>query len=48
MKLHAHNYLNEAVKHAEATNRLSGILVMSETVCCLCCRYGTGGNLFCK
>ncbi len=32
MKLHVRNDLNEAVKHAEATNRISGILVMSETV----------------
>lgn len=48
MKLHECNHLNEAVKHAEATNRLSGVLVMSEIVCCLCCNYCTGGNLFCK
>lgn len=48
MKLHAHTYLNKMVKHTEATGRLFGVLVMSETACCLCCRYGTGGNLFCK
>ncbi len=48
MKLHVYNDLNEAVRNAEATKRISGVLVMSETVCCLCYRYGTGGNLFCK
>lgn len=43
-----HISLNNRIVAAEEAYRFSGVLVMSETVCCLCCHYGTGGNWFCK
>ena len=33
---------------AREMHRFFGFLVLTETPCCLCCCYDTGGNFFCK
>ena len=48
MKIQVLNILNKRTEYAEETHRLSGLLVMSVKGCCLCCKDGTGGDLFCK
>lgn len=48
MKIQMRNNLKNKTGNAGGVRPFSGSLVMPETVCCPCCSYGTGGNLFCR
>lgn len=47
MEFRMRQTLNSRTVTIEEIYRFFGFLAMSKIICCLCCKHGTGGYLFC-